>query len=143
MVLNTKTSRKWISPLPDGWTDASRKKYWDTLTREAPVHKVTECIKKIKDTDITNPGAFCGALADDVIPGWRKEVAEKKEKKKKKALMESRDHMTQPLRTRRDYGEESRLGEGEIKESESGDSVSFENLIFKVATKYLRKKSLC
>lgn len=61
---------KW-KKLPKGWTDKSRKDFWESLTSGAPKHKVTECIKKMQDTDITNPGAFCAALADRVTPGWR------------------------------------------------------------------------
>jgi len=97
---------KWKGPLPKGWTDESRKKFWDSLTGRAPKHKVTQCIKKMQDTDITDPGAFCAALADRVIPGWREEAA--KERRKKKALLEVQKvaaSLSQPLRTRRDYGE--------------------------------------
>jgi hypothetical protein len=39
---------KWEGPLPKGWTDASRKKFWNTLTSAAPKHKVTECIKRME-----------------------------------------------------------------------------------------------
>ena len=97
---------KWKGPLPKGWTDASRKKFWNTLTSAAPKHKVTECIKRM-DGKVDNPGAFCASLADRSIPGWREEAA--KERRKKKALVEVRKvaaGLAQPLRTRRDYGEE-------------------------------------
>lgn len=88
------TGGKW-KKLPKGWTDESRKKFWDSLTAKAPKHKVTQCIKKMDGTGIDDPGAFCAALADRVIPGWRAEAA----KKRKKA------GLRQPLRTRPDYGE--------------------------------------
>lgn len=97
---------KWKGPLPKGWTDASRKKFWNSLTSGAPKHKVTECIKKM-DGKVGDPGAFCAALADRSIPGWREEAA--KERRKKKALAEVQKvaaALTQPLRTRRDYGEQ-------------------------------------
>ena len=96
---------KWKGPFPKGWTDGSRKKFWDSLTARAPKHKVTQCIEKMKDTDISDPGAFCAALADRGIPGWREEVA--KERRKKKAfeeLAKAAASLKQPLRTRRDYG---------------------------------------
>lgn len=96
---------KWKGPLPKGWTDTSRKKFWNTLTSGAPKHKVTECIKRM-DGKVDNPGAFCASLADRSIPGWREEAA--KECRKKKALVEVRKiaaDLAQPLRTRRDYGE--------------------------------------
>lgn len=94
---------KWKGPLPKGWTDASRMKFWDSLTSGAPKHKVTECIKKMEGK-VGNPGAFCASLADRSIPGWREEAA--KERRKKKALAEVLKVAAsgQPLRTRRDYG---------------------------------------
>lgn len=75
---------KWKGPFPKGWTDASRKKFWGTLTGRAPKHKVTECIKRMEGK-VSDPGAFCAALADRVIPGWRAEAA--KERKNKKAAL--------------------------------------------------------
>lgn len=143
---------KWEGPLPKGWTDASRKKFWNSLTGRAPKHKVTECIKRMKGK-IGDPGAFCAALADRVIPGWRAEAAkERREKKARVPVRFTREELheygrhanewaeatgytdaiskvahavelaatavklnfdeegnliasTQPLRTRRDYGE--------------------------------------
>lgn len=96
---------KWKGPFPKGWTAESRKKFWNSLTSGAPKHKVTECIKKMKGK-VGDPGAFCAALADREIPGWRTEAA--KERRKKKALEELRKiaaTLNQPLRTRPDYGE--------------------------------------
>jgi len=72
---------KW-KKLPKGWTDESRKKFWNSLTSRAPKHKVTQCIKRMEGK-VDNPGAFCASLADRVIPGWRQEAA--KERRKKKA----------------------------------------------------------
>jgi hypothetical protein len=124
---------KW-KKMPKGWTDKSRKKFWDTLTGDDK-HKVTECIKKMEGTSISNPGAFCGALADRVLgKGWRKEQVKemlktKRERgligpAKKKALLDDLGKVAaslqQPLRTRRDYGEDDEeenkkeAGEGQM-----------------------------
>lgn len=89
---STKTADKWETK-PKGWTDASRKKFWESLTSAAPKHKVTECIKRMNKHMGGNAGAFCASLADRVTPGWRQEAA-----KDKKA------NLTQPLSLRRDYG---------------------------------------
>lgn len=64
---------KWKS-LPKGWTEDSRKKFWDSLTSGSPKHKVTKCIEKM-DGKVDNPGAFCGSLSDRVDPGWRERTA--------------------------------------------------------------------
>jgi hypothetical protein len=93
--------------LPKGWTDESRKTFWESLTSRAPKHKVTQCIKRM-DGKVSDPGAFCAALADRVTPGWREEAAKERRKKKKKAtsqLERAAASLGQPLRTRRDYGE--------------------------------------
>jgi hypothetical protein len=79
------SGHKWKGPLPKGWTDASRMKFWDTLTSGAPKHKVTECIKKMEGK-VSNPGAFCASLADRSIPGWREEAAKERRKKKKAVI---------------------------------------------------------
>ena len=99
---------KWKGPLPKGWTDESRKKFWDSLTSRAPKHKVTQCIKKMKG-NVSDPGAFCASLADRVIPGWREEAAKERRKKKaqtRRELYAAEAVLSQPLRSRRDYGEE-------------------------------------
>jgi hypothetical protein len=68
---------KW-GKLPKGWTDESVKKFWGSLTGEVK-HKVTKCIKKMKDSDIDDPGAFCASLCDKIEgPGWRSKKAAKK-----------------------------------------------------------------
>lgn len=98
---------KWEGPLPKGWTDESRKKFWNSLTSRAPKHKVTQCIKRMKGK-VSDPGAFCASLADRVIPGWREEAAKERKKKKAAAHDEIRKasaSLAQPLRSRRDYGE--------------------------------------
>jgi hypothetical protein len=77
-----KQAKKWKN-LPKGWTDESVRKFWDKLTAAAPEHKVTECIDKMTGK-FSNPGAFCGGLADWMIPGWRQEVAKKKREEKAK-----------------------------------------------------------
>jgi hypothetical protein len=91
-----KQADKWKTK-PKGWTDESRKKFWDSLTSAAPKHKVSECIKRMNKHMGGNAGPFCASLADRVIPGWREEAA--KDRKKKKA-----SSLTQPLSLRRDYG---------------------------------------
>lgn len=126
---------KW-KKLPRGWTDKSRKKFWDTLTGDDK-HKVTECIKKMEGTSISNPGAFCGALADRVLgKGWRKEQVKemlktKRERgeigpAKKKALLEDLESvklaLTQPLKTRRDYGAED--DDEEEEEGENAEAIA-------------------
>lgn len=72
-------AEKWEN-LPKGWTDESRKKFWDSLTSRAPKHKVSECIKKMEGKPgITDAGAFCAALADRVVgKKWREEANKKK-----------------------------------------------------------------
>lgn len=62
---------KW-NKLPKGWTEESAKKFWNSLTGDRK-HKVTACIKKMKGSDISDPGAFCASLADKIDPGWRSE----------------------------------------------------------------------
>lgn len=52
---------QWES-LPGGWTEASLRSFWGSLTGSV-VHKVTKCIAKMGDTDISDPGAFCASLA--------------------------------------------------------------------------------
>ena len=58
---------QWDS-LPEGWTQKSLKGFWDSLTGDRQ-HKITACMKKIADTDIDDPGAFCGSLASKM--GYR------------------------------------------------------------------------
>jgi hypothetical protein len=47
--------------LPEGWTEASAKKWWNTATKGTE-HKKTKCMEKIKGK-VSNPGAFCNWLA--------------------------------------------------------------------------------
>jgi len=101
---------KW-KKLPKGWTDESRKKFWDSLTSRAPKHKVTQCINRMEGK-VSNPGAFCAALADRVIPGWREEAAKERRKKKKAKLAKLMSELEEStkvaagsLRTRYDYNE--------------------------------------
>jgi hypothetical protein len=77
---HNKQADKWQGSLPKGWTEESVKKFFNTLTKRAPKHKVTECIKRMEGK-FDDPGAFCASLADRVIPGWREEVAKKRNKK--------------------------------------------------------------
>lgn len=75
-----KQADKWKTK-PKGWTDESRKKFWDSLTSAAPKHKVSECIKRMNKHMDGNAGAFCASLADRVMPGWRQEAAKDRAKK--------------------------------------------------------------
>ncbi len=69
----SRTAAKWES-LPKGWTDASRKKFWNSLTSGTVPERVKECIGKIEGTDIDDPGAFCASLADRIEgKAWRSE----------------------------------------------------------------------
>ncbi len=61
---------KWKTK-PKGWTDESRKKFWESLTGRAPKHKVTACINKMEGK-VGDAGAFCASLADRVTgKKWR------------------------------------------------------------------------
>jgi hypothetical protein len=73
-----RTAAKW-EDMPKGWSDASREKFWNTLTGDVK-HKVTKCIKKMEGKGgIDDPGAFCASLADRVEgKGWRSEPRKKK-----------------------------------------------------------------
>jgi len=73
MPNDSKTAKRWET-MPKGWTEESRKKFWGSLTGSSPKHKVTACIKKMEGK-VTDPGAFCGALADRVLgtTEWRGE----------------------------------------------------------------------
>lgn len=62
---------KW-EDMPKGWTDESRKQFWESLTGDVK-HKVTKCIKEMQGK-VDDPGAFCSSLADRVEgKGWRSE----------------------------------------------------------------------
>lgn len=60
--------------LPNGWTETSVKKFWDSMTKKSPKHPVTRCMNQM-DGKVTNTGAFCGSLADKADPGWRSREA--------------------------------------------------------------------
>jgi hypothetical protein len=65
-------AKGWGS-LPKGWTQASLKSFWESLTGDRK-HKVTACISKLKGSEgVDDPGAFCASLADRLEPGWRSE----------------------------------------------------------------------
>jgi len=74
--LASRIAKEW-KKRPKGWTDESVEKFWGTLTSDNPDHPVTECIDKM-DGKLSNPGAFCGGLADEMDPGWRSRGREKK-----------------------------------------------------------------
>jgi hypothetical protein len=102
MASTSMSAAKWEG-MPKGWTDESRKKFWNSLTSGAPKHKVSQCIKKM-DGKVTNAGAFCASLADRVIgKEWRSEPRKKKAELLI-ALQRIASELDQPLRTRRDYG---------------------------------------
>jgi hypothetical protein len=51
--------------LPKGWTEDSLDKFAKSLTdksKDDPEGFFTECVKKMKETDIDDPEAFCGSL---------------------------------------------------------------------------------
>jgi len=54
-------TEQWTS-LPKGWTEDSVKSMWKSLTGDR-AHKITACIKKVQNTGIDDPGAFCASLA--------------------------------------------------------------------------------
>jgi hypothetical protein len=56
--------------LPKGWTKESLDKFAKSLTDKTkgdPKGFFTECVKKIKDTDITDPEAFCASLKKEYL----------------------------------------------------------------------------
>ena len=99
-----RVAKKW-KKLPKGWTEESVKKFWDSLTDRAPKHPVSRCIREM-DGKVSNPGAFCGGLADQMIPGWREEAAKERAKKTgarndpywMTARYPGRDHNGKPFR---------------------------------------------
>lgn len=107
MASGSRTADKWQG-MPKGWTDESRKKFWNSLTSGSPKHKVTACIKKMEGK-VDNAGAFCASLADRVLgKEWRTEARKKKAKEQLRATLQRvASESAQPLRTRRDYGEPS------------------------------------
>ena len=91
------TADRWKT-MPKGWTDESRKKFWDSLTGDVK-HKVTKCIKRMEG-NIDDPGAFCAALADRIegTTKWRgpKESADRTAAKLLDTSKEV-SHRTRPL----------------------------------------------
>lgn len=66
-----KTSKGWDSK-PQGWTEKSLKKFWESLTGDVK-KKVTRCIKEMEGK-VDDPGAFCASARDRVEgKGWRSE----------------------------------------------------------------------
>ena len=66
--------------MPPGWTKESMTKFWNKLTGNKK-HKVTECINKMEKHMGEGAGGFCAGLADEMTPGWRKNVHKNKSKK--------------------------------------------------------------
>lgn len=60
------TADAWYD-MPEGWDAGSREQFWDSLTGDT-THKITKCIKEMTGK-VSDPGAFCGALAARV--GYR------------------------------------------------------------------------
>jgi TRAP-type C4-dicarboxylate transport system substrate-binding protein len=58
-----KQADRW-EDMPKGWTDESREKFWNSLTGDVQ-HRITKCIKEMQGK-VSDPGAFCGALASRV-----------------------------------------------------------------------------
>ena len=75
-LASLKTAEKWQG-LPKGWTNASLKKFWESLTGDAK-HKVTKCIKQMTGK-VDDPGAFCASARDRIegTTGWRGERSAK------------------------------------------------------------------
>ena len=71
-VKAARVAKKW-KKLPPGWTDESVTKFWKTLGKGTPEHKVWNCIYKMTGV-FDEPGGFCGGLADWKDPGWRKKI---------------------------------------------------------------------
>ena len=104
-----KQSKKW-KRLPKGWTDESVKKFWTTIGKDAPKHKVWNCIYKMTGK-IGDPGAFCGGLADEMDPGWRQRVTKEPAEDRAKA----RSYWKKKI--------ESKGGGGERKKKASSDTI--------------------
>ena len=84
-VAAIREAKAW-SKLPKGWTKESAKQFCNSLSKtdsgKKAKHKVTECIRKMKDTEVDDPGAFCASLADKIEgPAWRHKSRKKKKKK--------------------------------------------------------------
>lgn len=68
---DVRLSRAWHSK-PKGWTDKSRAKAWNTLTKDAPKHPVSKCMNEMEGK-VDDPGAFCSSMSDRVRgTAWRK-----------------------------------------------------------------------
>jgi hypothetical protein len=66
-----RTADKWKTK-PKGWTNESRKKFWESLTGGVK-QKTKKCIKEMTGK-VSDPGAFCGSLRDRVEgKSWRHE----------------------------------------------------------------------
>lgn len=72
-----KQEADWAGPLPKGWTDKSRSKFYDSMSHEEGPTKT--CMKKI-DGHVDDPGAFCGSLRDQATgtTKWRHGGGKKK-----------------------------------------------------------------
>ena len=67
LIVKHLTQAGW-EDLPTGWTQDSARKFWNSLTGDK-THKISQCIKKVAGTGISDPGAFCGSLAS--LVGYR------------------------------------------------------------------------
>jgi hypothetical protein len=96
-----------MEKLPEGRTSSSRKKFWESLVEDSKHPPVTKCISDMEGK-VSDPGAFCGSLADRVLgKGWRSNASNKKSGslgRIQASLADAVDLVGQPLRTRRDYG---------------------------------------
>jgi len=60
---NTSTLEAWET-LPRGWTQASLRSFWDSLTGDVE-HKITQCMERMEGK-VSDTGAFCASLARQV-----------------------------------------------------------------------------
>lgn len=61
---NKKLEETAFKTMPKGWDKSSLEKFAKTLTKKEKGEEgfFRSCVKKIGDTDITDPEKFCGAL---------------------------------------------------------------------------------
>lgn len=64
-ILEGKVATKW-DDMPEGWTEGSRKQFWESLVGDAK-HKRTKCHEKMKDKLPSDDAtwAFCQSLWDE------------------------------------------------------------------------------
>jgi hypothetical protein len=93
-------AKKW-KKLPPGWTDKSVEKFWKTLGKGTPEHKVWNCIEKMDKPFGDGAGAFCGGLADWQMPGWR----QKNKKESPDARSDAKSYWKGKIKNKKAQGE--------------------------------------